>query len=758
MRTTGLVVLLVACLLVPVAAQGYWVIVDQGGGGDYTTITEGLAAALPGDQVRVKPGTYSASTGETMPIVMRSGVKLMGHSPINPPIIDGEGQSRVMECINLSSSTTISHLILTGGATESWDADGAGMWIGGFDSEQSPNVHSVIFRENHAQRFGGGVYADDTAGYVGFNSCRFSHNTASSGGGFFACGPNTAGIANSVFDGNSVTGYGGGLLIVDPRGDADPSRDLTFYRLTFSENSADLGGAAISSYLNVLFANTIIAFSDSPTTPVECHAGAIVTLGCCDVFGNAGGDYVGCIAGQLGIDGNIWNNPMFCGVEFEPDDPYSLDVNSPCADENNGSCDNIGARPVKCGVPWVFIYLEWMEYYIGFGEQFCQSLVFENAGDLLLNWQLSAYEMMNGRGSGGPDGYGYRWVDSDEPDGPSFYWEDISSYGTMVTLGDDEATLVVLPFTFPFYDSNWFEFALSSNGYLTFGSDWTASANGSIPDPAQPNDFVAPFWEDLDPSAGGTIHYYADPTAGKLTVQFTEIPNASSTVAGLYTFQVILSEDGTIRFEYLDMQGYLEGATIGIENPDGSIGLQIACNEPYVHNELAVQIDLAPQPEWLLMEPVVGSLIPGESAEVGVCVDADGLEPGMYECMLVLTSNDFNEPVREIPLTAEVYPTGVDDDSVPARLTLRGSYPNPFNPRTNIAYDLPEPARVSMRVYSAAGRLVRTLLDGAAMNAGPHVQPWDGRDDSGAGLASGVYFCRLEVDGEALSRSMVLLK
>jgi hypothetical protein len=44
------------------------------------------------------------------------------------------------------------------------------------------------------------------------------------------------------------------------------------------------------------------------------------------------------------------------------------------------------------------------------------------------------------------------------------------------------------------------------------------------------------------------------------------------------------------------------------------------------------------------------------------------------------------------------------------------------------------------------------------MGAGPHAQPWDGRDDGGRVLASGVYFCRLEADGEALSRSMVLLK
>jgi len=122
-----------------------------------------------------------------------------------------------------------------------------------------------------------------------------------------------------------------------------------------------------------------------------------------------------------------------------------------------------------------------------------------------------------------------------------------------------------------------------------------------------------------------------------------------------------------------------------------------------------------------------------------------------------MVSDDFNVPVRYIPLTVEVFPTGVDDE-MSTRLTLRGNYPNPFNPQTKIAFDLPEPARVSLRVYSAAGRLVRSLIEGVPMAAGPHVKAWDGRDDHGDGLASGVYFCRLEADGEVLSKSMVLLK
>ncbi len=263
----------------------------------------------------------------------------------------------------------------------------------------SPDFSRLIFRDNHAHRFGGGLYADDTTGQAVFNSCRFSNNTGSSGGGaFLSGGLDPAGIVNSVFDGNSVTGYGGGLLLLEPRGEPDPSRDLIIQRLTFSGNSADLGGAAITAYVPVRFWDTIIAFSESANDPVHCALGGSVLLEGCDVFGNAGGNYVGCIEGQMYGPGNFSANPIFCGVEYEPNDPYSIDVNSPCTEDNSICGHNVGARPVKCGIPWLFLHLEWLEYYIGFGEEVCQYLIFENGGDEDLYWQLSAYEMMAGEG------------------------------------------------------------------------------------------------------------------------------------------------------------------------------------------------------------------------------------------------------------------------------------------------------------------------------------------------------------------------
>lgn len=85
------------------------------------------------------------------------------------------------------------------------------------------------------------------------------------------------------------------------------------------------------------------------------------------------------------------------------------------------------------------------------------------------------------------------------------------------------------------------------------------------------------------------------------------------------------------------------------------------------------------------------------------------------------------------------------------------NYPNPFNPSTTIVFHLPEAAHVDLDIYDAAGRHVRTLLNDHA-DAGRHEAVWNGTDDSGSAVASGVYFYRLEVDGLALTRKIVLLR
>lgn len=91
------------------------------------------------------------------------------------------------------------------------------------------------------------------------------------------------------------------------------------------------------------------------------------------------------------------------------------------------------------------------------------------------------------------------------------------------------------------------------------------------------------------------------------------------------------------------------------------------------------------------------------------------------------------------------------------KLTLHPNHPNPFNPLTTIRFEVSTPTQVQLRVYDIRGRLVRTLVHGVR-GAGPHEARWDGRDDAGVSVSSGVYLYRLDARGGTRSRKMVLLK
>jgi len=92
-----------------------------------------------------------------------------------------------------------------------------------------------------------------------------------------------------------------------------------------------------------------------------------------------------------------------------------------------------------------------------------------------------------------------------------------------------------------------------------------------------------------------------------------------------------------------------------------------------------------------------------------------------------------------------------------AKFGLKQNHPNPFNPLTNIEFSLQEKALVTLRVYDISGKVVRTLVE-ETMPAGRHTAIWNGEDESGRGVASGIYVCKLEAKGRADMRKMVLLR
>ena len=94
---------------------------------------------------------------------------------------------------------------------------------------------------------------------------------------------------------------------------------------------------------------------------------------------------------------------------------------------------------------------------------------------------------------------------------------------------------------------------------------------------------------------------------------------------------------------------------------------------------------------------------------------------------------------------------------VPDQVVLHQNSPNPFNPETTIRFELPSAMRVQLSIFDVHGRLVRKLID-EQRGAGASTAEWNGRDDRGAGVATGVYFYVLEAGGSRYQRKMILLK
>jgi predicted outer membrane repeat protein len=177
--------------------------------------------------------------------------------------------------------------------------------------------------------------------FIGNHCDELTEGTEKGGGAIRMYGANAT-INDCLFADNASASYGGAISAVSSQ------LNMDYCTLVRNKGAIEGGGIVISSPLSlrISLSNTIIAFS-SYGGAISCNDGLHIGLSCCDVFGNVGGDWVGCIADQKGIDGNIWKDPLFC-QDQNPDLPWALRADSPCAPENNSECGLIGAYGVGC--------------------------------------------------------------------------------------------------------------------------------------------------------------------------------------------------------------------------------------------------------------------------------------------------------------------------------------------------------------------------------------------------------------------------
>jgi hypothetical protein len=354
----------------------------------YPTIRAGVDSASAGDTVLVECGTYYEHD-----IQLKGGIYLLsetGH--FSCATIDAGQLGRVLYCDSLDATVYVEGFTITGGRAQR----GGGMYC----RESHAELKNCLFQGNSAEgaeyTYGGGLYCyftpcvlshcifHENSGGIGggaycegatfsITDCRFSSNLATWGAGAqfvaFDISPWPQ-VTRCMFCWNRAQRYGGGIF---SRG---ANRGITFTECTFVGNVAenDLGGGiyfSVSSphITNCTFAwnggvhgGAICCWSDTPATidntifaystrgaAVYCEEGmATATLTCCDVYQNAGGDYVGCISGQNGVNGNFSACPSFCNVDLGD---FRLCDQSPCLPGNHPygyDCGLIGAWDLGC--------------------------------------------------------------------------------------------------------------------------------------------------------------------------------------------------------------------------------------------------------------------------------------------------------------------------------------------------------------------------------------------------------------------------
>lgn len=182
-------------------------------------------------------------------------------------------------------------------------------------------------------------------------NCLFDGNQSGAGGGIF-CEYSSPTVEACTFTGNTAKANGGGILC---KGSSPIIEDCTFYGNSSGGDGAGVHGRNNSSPGIV---KTIISFSTSGDA-VHCEPGSSVSLSCSNLYGNAGGDWVDCAAGQSGTNGNFSQDPLFCDA---PGGDLSLHGNSPCAPGNHPdsyACGLIGAHGVDCGSTTAVEVTDW---------------------------------------------------------------------------------------------------------------------------------------------------------------------------------------------------------------------------------------------------------------------------------------------------------------------------------------------------------------------------------------------------------------
>jgi len=309
----------------------------------------------------------------------------------------------------------------------------------------------------------------------------------------------------------------------------------------------------------------------------------------------------------------------------------------------------------------------------------------------------------------GPDEYGYYIYDQTDSlfgPAPTYDWYDIAPPGpgtliAEVTDADAGLSMFATIWSFKYYGATFSQLSVNSNGFLTAGwTDYRLGDNSGIPDEHGPENMIAPFWDDLDPSAGGDVYRYFDAVNHAWIVQFDNVRHWGMPYEE--TFQVILlhpsyyptpTGDAQIIFQYEEVS-LADGCTIGFENGAQDDGTQCLFDGAY-HPQIApigpgsVLLLTTIEPTtgglpWLVMSDVMlddstlgngnGRVEPGETVEIAIELTNEGGLPAEGVSLTLSSSDGLSDISDAFGTTADLAAgASADNSSDTFTLTLAES-------------------------------------------------------------------------------------
>jgi len=381
--------------------SGETFLVRPDGSGDFPTIQAAIDSASSGDEIELAGGTFTGDGNRDLDF---SGKSVVLRSQDSDPLmcfIDCEGSASephrgVVFCSGEDGGAVLSGVSVLNGVAPEGPTVGSRSGGACLIADASPTIRNCVFSDNRADMGGGAVACIGASPQ--FSECVFSDNFSTQGGAEVWVEDGASSLDRCTFVRNtSRDGSGGGLLSLNS--------DVEFLGCVFLENYADLTGGAVYGLVSnftlegctfsmneALGSGGAVELVDSPSHFRQStfyangadNGGAIMCgssnteapqiescivssstrggsigffwckprIACSNFHGNIGGDWIGCIEDQLGVDGNISLDPEFCSTQPHEDRNWGLQADSPCAEENHPDgigCGLMGAFDPSCG-------------------------------------------------------------------------------------------------------------------------------------------------------------------------------------------------------------------------------------------------------------------------------------------------------------------------------------------------------------------------------------------------------------------------